>query len=693
MSVPTSRSYAGLGATVALALLLAPQPSAAQAGAKAGNRGSSEYAVRFLDRTIDLRPYFQGFPYVGFDADFDAKRLFYFHETPEGRWLMVQPLEVGKGSGPIDPAAGRRLHDIDWSKRNYSGMRYDSVTKDMVLQSDERNDEVFNLYRVSLDNGALTKLTNVPYIYGWSFSKNHRQIGYIARFGAGEPYRSCLQLLDPASGSSREVLCQQGGEWRLSWSSVNFRPDGKGVVVKVNRNGDRKGGNLAYVDLTKPSPTLEILLPETTERFALGTQDEWLDNDRFLYVSDESGYSNLFEYNVATRLSRQVTSVEEQAGFTRLDIDGRNLLMTTIRRPYENEMIVTDPATGTELGRHTIEANVGIIGFDEKNHFIISRASAESPFQADEMWVTLNGGKAAWSFEPEIRLPRQMTEAIEQCNVERVEYPTFDTDPKTGKKRMLHAFLMTPKRPRANPAERLAVITSFYGGGNNFDTRAQIFCEAGIAWLSPAVRGSAGFGKEFSALNDRDLGGDEIVDLFYGARFLEQKLGLAPRQIGVAGGSHGGYATMRALTFPEATNNRNERYPFGFGLSHAGFSSIVTFFDATNIPDWIILESGDPATEREKLLDRSPITHVARLESPILLTHGSNDNRVGVTESRAFAEAAKRLGKPVTYIEFEGQGHGIKGLENQVRYYRAQLEFLEGVVKANETPRPRASTP
>ena len=690
--IPTARHLAA-GACLVLAPALFSSLAAAQAPAQNASNGGSGYSVRFLDRSIDLRPYFQGFPYVGFDADFEAKRLFYFHETPEGRWLMVQPLKVGKGSGPVKPEAGRRLHDIDWSKRNYSGMRYDSVTKDMILQSDEKNDEVFNLYRVSLANGAVKKLTNVPYIYGWSFSKDNRRIGYIARFGTGEPYRSCLQILDPASGTSREIVCQQEGEWRMSWSSVNFRPDGKGVVIKVNRNGDRKGGNLAYVDLTKPTPTMEILLPADVERFGLGTQEDWIDNDRFRYVSDESGYSNLYEYDVAKRTSRQVTSVEENAGFTPLEIGDRKLLMTTYRRPHENEMVVTDPATGAELGRHVVDANVGFVGFDEKNHFVVSKTSAASPFQADEMWVTLKDGKAAWSFEPEIRLPSAMTDAIEQCNVERVQYPTFDIDAKTGKTRMLHAFLMTPKRPRANPAERLAVITSFYGGGNNFDTRAQIFCEAGISWLSPAVRGSAGFGKEFSALNDKDLGGDEIIDLFYGARFLEQKLGLAPRQIGVAGGSHGGYATMRALTFPEMTNDRNEKYGFGFGLSHAGFSSIVSFFDATNIPDWILLESGDPKTERDKLLDRSPITHVARLESPILLTHGSNDNRVGVTESRAFAEAAKRLGKPVTYIEFEGQGHGIKGLENQVRYYRAQLDFLEDVVKGYAAPRGATPTP
>src|SRR5687767_1628997 len=77
---------------------------------------TSEYTVRFLDRTIDLRPYVQGFPYGSWQADFKSGRLFYQHITPGGTYLMVQPLRVGSGSGTIDPAAGRRVHDVDWSK-------------------------------------------------------------------------------------------------------------------------------------------------------------------------------------------------------------------------------------------------------------------------------------------------------------------------------------------------------------------------------------------------------------------------------------------------------------------------------------------------------------------------------------------------------------------------------------------------
>ncbi len=658
---------------------------AQERGAIAGEE--SKYTVTFLARTIDLEPYVQGFPYGGWDADFEAGTLTYFHQTPTGDFLMVQPLEVGHGSGMIDPEAGRRVHDIDWSTRNYWGTDFDSIAGDHILLADERNDEVINLYRLSLETGALEKLTDVPYIYGRDFSKDGRTIGYIARYGETEPYRNCLTLLDPHSGASREVLCEQGSRYRMVWSSVNFRPDGSGVVLRLNEDGHRKRATLGYIDLARAEPEIEILLPGGVERFAFGSYDEpWLDNDRFYYVSDETGYANLYVYDIASRTSRQVTALEEQAWYLPIEIDDRPLVLEVLDRPHENVMVVIDPEHGTELGRRTFDANVGVIGFDEKNHFIVSMTSVASPFLADEMWIELDGGRAVWQLEPKIRLPEALAERIEQCEVERIEYPTFDIDPATGEPRMLHAFLLTPKRPLEDPGQRLAAITAFYGGSNSFSTRQQIYCEAGIAWLSPAVRGSSGFGKEFMALNDRDLGGDEIIDLFYGALYLERKLGLRPAQIGVTGGSHGGFATMRALTFPPETNDRSESYDFGFGISHAGFSSILTFYQATNIPDWIILEAGDPKMEADKLADRSPLTHANRLNAPLLLTHGSNDSRVEVTESRQFYEAARTLDRPVTYVEFEDQGHGIQGLENLVLWYNAQFDFLEGVVCERNAP-------
>src|SRR5690606_2611236 len=127
-----------------------------------------------------------------------------------------------------------------------------------------------------------------------------------------------------------------------------------------------------------------------------------------------------------------------------------------------------------------------------------------------------------------------------------------------------------------------------------------------------------------------------------------------------------------------------ESYAFGFGMSHAGFSDIASFYDATNIPDWVVLESGDPGVpkDRAKMDERSPLTHVERLKAPLLITHGSADWRVPVEESRRFAEAAKAQGRPVQYVEFQGQGHHIEGLALQVQLYQARFDFLRAVAEA-----------
>ncbi|MGB1276677.1 MAG: alpha/beta hydrolase family protein, partial [Nannocystaceae bacterium] len=62
-------------------------------------------------------------------------------------------------------------------------------------------------------------------------------------------------------------------------------------------------------------------------------------------------------------------------------------------------------------------------------------------------------------------------------------------------------------------------------------------------------------------------------------------------------------------------------------------------------------------------------------------THGSNDWRVPVTESRQFAAAGRKLGRPVKYVEFPGQGHHIEGLDLQMQLYQARFDFLTSVVE------------
>ncbi len=265
---------------------------------------------------------------------------------------------------------------------------------------------------------------------------------------------------------------------------------------------------------------------------------------------------------------------------------------------------------------------------------------------------------------------------IVNCDVEKVSFPTFDKLSAPGEHGTLHAYLLKPKQPQPKRDLR-ALVLSFYGGYNSFWTAGEILCQAGYYVMSPAPRGTTDFGTKFYDLAAGDWGGAETLDDFAAGKYLRDRLGLAERQIGIFGHSRGGYDTLRALTVPGAVNGVHESFRFGFGIAESGISDIVRAMKGGNISQWYAtLTGGDPEKDAAKWSDRSPETHADLLSGPLLLTHGSNDQRVPVVESRAMYAKLKKLGKPVDYVELEGQGHGYVGIDAQTKYWRALFDFL-----------------
>ncbi|MFT4705152.1 MAG: dipeptidyl aminopeptidase/acylaminoacyl peptidase [Bradymonadia bacterium] len=621
---------------------------------------SSDYSVSFRDRSIDLEPYVQGFPFRRFSVDIESQQMLYFETTEE----RMQMRRLGLGEETLDLASGEAVGDADWSERSWWGADYHPQSERWIAWADDANEERMNLFWLDANTGATDRLTDNDYTYGFGVSEDGEWLAYVNRRGQGEPFNSCLHVRNLSSGDDREVLCDDGGVDRFTWTSVPFSPDGSSVLVTLQHDGDRATENVARVNLRAENPALEMLFERGVRHTSLWFDGDTYDGRSVVAVSSQNGFSNLYRLATDGSGATPITEYSEDVG-SLWPLDDDRLLIA-IERPWETSLRVLS-AGGDVLHEEIRPTSVSLLDADGTSAVFVE-SSVGTPFWMGRLEIgdSLLVTEAA-------TMPADVRTAIVQCQAERVQIPTFDMGP-DGTPRMLHAWYLSPTEPSDDPLVR---ITAFYGGDNYFSTSAHLMCEAGVATLSPAVRGSSGYGADFFALNDGDLGGDEIVDLFYVARWLEAEKGYGPEQIGVHGGSHGGYATMRALTFPPETNDRNETFPFGFGLSHAGFSNILTFYESCNIPDWVVLEAGDPTTEAEKLLDRSPISHVDLLQSPILLTHGSNDSRVPVEESRTFASAAEELGRPVTYVEFEGQGHGISGLENTMRYYRAVFAFLE----------------
>jgi dipeptidyl aminopeptidase/acylaminoacyl peptidase len=697
----------GVASAALAAVFLAT--SAADAQSQRGGEDAAR-TVRFRGRTVDLRPFFEGFPYLGFRAELRAERLLYFHDTPEGRRLLQLPLQAGEAQ--LDLTRGERLGDIDWNRRSLRTLVYLPSRAEYLALADDANEERYNLFAMAADTGALRRITSHDYVYGVGLDRQRSKIAYIPRHGQRAPYRSCLHVIDVASMQDREVVCDTP-ELTFTWCAPSFNDAGTAVVINANRANARTHQNLVLVDLTAPAPALRVLTDIERRRRNVSVLDEWASERSFVYTSDEDGFTNVYRYDLEpapgqpssvqfTRFTEDVDSLVrlehlryERAGAAQQDAGAPQQVATTVfsvgavvKRPYESELFIIEPTSGAIRARRVFDETLSPLDYRGDTAYF-SAQSRRRMFALQQVSLRQSGTGSEAAIVPTTRatVPEQVARAVETCEVERVQIPTFDNDPRTGRARTLHAYVHRPRDRWPGRAQQFALIQSFYGGENRWDTQAQILCAAGATVVSPSVRGSAGFGADFAALNDRDLGGNEMFDLVHVARWISEREGLRPRQVGVYGGSHGGYAAMRALSMPEEVNGRRDAFEWGFGLSWFGFSNIVSFYERCNIPDWVLLEAGDPRTERARLMDRSPISHVDRVRAPLLLLHGENDNRVPVTESRQMADALRRARKTFVYEEFAGQGHGLKGLANQHRVWTAVFRFLER--EARLAPRPQ----
>jgi dipeptidyl aminopeptidase/acylaminoacyl peptidase len=93
-----------------------------------------------------------------------------------------------------------------------------------------------------------------------------------------------------------------------------------------------------------------------------------------------------------------------------------------------------------------------------------------------------------------------------------------------------------------------------------------------------------------------------------------------------------------------------------------GVYDLATFFGEGNAYRLVPEEFGgypwDPETRR--LLEKeSPITYVENIKTPLLIIHGSSDNRTGIVQGQMLFRALKQLNRPVEYVRYPGAGHEL----------------------------------
>lgn len=622
--------------------------------------------LQFQDRKIDVAPFFDAFPYSQFRLSDDGSKLFFLKTGKESRMQWVEL------DGKKTPYDGQDAINADLSKRNGWNPDYNATDKKVYWLGDEHNEERFNIYRCDLNNpGEPERITDVPYVYEWGFNHDKTKIAYVGRMGQNEKRLDELHVLDLKT--MKDVLIGvDTPEYRYTWGSISWRPDGSGLLLTALKEMDRRFCTIVYVDLATNKIT-PLNDPSKNASFdGCDMMKEWVNNDECYYFSDQDGYRNLYLFNAKTLATEQVTSYKSPLEDARLVKVGKKTYIFGLQStPIETTMLLIDPVTKKEIYRSASNQNY-TIGSVKGNVVRVVANNVNTLMKVEDLTVS----KKKVSVKTVLDLPQNIKNELVQGTVERLSIPTFDIDPATGKTRMIHAYLFKPNNPL--PADKSVVmLESFYGGNNTYDSEYQIYNKAGIYVLSASPRGSAGFGRDFAAMNDGDLGGNEIIDIIKCAQYISEKLNIPAERVGCFGVSHGGYATMRLMTFPGEVNGNKASFPFGFGVETAGFCDIIYQHTHSNIPDWTFLEAGDPVANYAKIINRSPLYHAEKLTGPLLLCHGNSDNRVDIEGSRLMDRKLTSLGLPHRYVEFEGLGHGVKGKEPLKLFYREVFNFLD----------------
>lgn len=214
--------------------------------------------------------------------------------------------------------------------------------------------------------------------------------------------------------------------------------------------------------------------------------------------------------------------------------------------------------------------------------------------------------------------------------------------------------------PDFDPSKKYPMIVHYYGGttpvGRSFGGRYPVDMWAGLGYVVyvPEPSGAIGFGQEFSARHVNNWGitvADEIIE------GVESVLAAHPfidrGRVGCIGASYGGFMTMLLVTRTDL---------FAACVSHAGISSISSYWGQ----GWwgysysaIATAESFPWNRPDIYVEQSPLFHADRINTPLLLLHGSADTNVPPGESEQMYTALKLLGKEVEFIKVDGEDHHI----------------------------------
>jgi len=204
---------------------------------------------------------------------------------------------------------------------------------------------------------------------------------------------------------------------------------------------------------------------------------------------------------------------------------------------------------------------------------------------------------------------------------------------------------------------RRPLVLEIHGGphalyGNAFFHEFQVLAAQGYHVLYTNPRGSRGYGERFCGEIAGAWGNLDYQDLMAAVDLAIQRPDVDAERLGVAGGSYGGFMTNWIVGHTDR---------FKAAITMRCLSNFVSFYGTSDIGPWFGEREllGSPRDQLERYWQLSPLAHVEKVTTPILILHGEQDLRCPQEQAEQWFVALRRLGKTAEFVRFPEESHDM----------------------------------
>ncbi|SDS19697.1 S9 family peptidase [Christiangramia echinicola] len=590
------------------------------------------------------------------------------------------------------------------------GGQFSNNESKLLISSDESG--IFNVYEINLADGSRTAVTNSENesFFAVDYVPNTDDILYSADKGGNEI--SHIYLLKP-DGTSKDLTPGEQEKVNFAgWSGDNnymyytsnkrdpqffdlyrmkvgtWEPE----LLYENKEGYSISGisdSGKYLALSQPITTSENKLflldresGEMTEiskpGFSYSPTGFNKVETEFYYTTNHGGeFSRLMTLDLNTQESEVLYETNWDVMYSSLSKNDTYRVIA-INEDGANKLVMRNTSTKNKMELPEIpDGNIVAANFsDSENLLRLTIGTSKTPnniyvynLKSKELKKLTN------TLNPDI-------EPDDLVSAEVVRYKSFD-----GLE--IPAIYYKPLNATADNKKPALVWVHGGPGGQSrvgYFSLIQYLVNHGYAILAVNNRGSSGYGASFYKMDDKNHGEKDLQDVIYGKKWLESQDYINKDQIGIIGGSYGGYMTMAAMTF--------EPDEFEVGVNIFGVTNWLRTLRSIP-PYWesfknaLYEELGDPNTQDSiRLRKISPLFHAENVKNPIMVLQGANDPRVLQVESDEIVEAVQANDVPVNYVVFPDEGHGFVKKENEIKGYGQILTFLDKYLRDEDVSLP-----